>query len=106
MKSQSEFLRRVWKSKGRPELSRRELWGGFWIILAQNAVPRGGHPTKKGSAPGSEAARDKWLLKKKVDFLEEVLSQAAKLPRTSGFFKKKSYFAKRPAPGNEAAQDK
>ena len=39
----------------------------------------------KSSAPGSEAARDKWLLIEKVDILEKVLPQAAKLPRTSGF---------------------
>ena len=41
----------------------------------------------KGSAPGSEAAWDKWLLQKN-EFLEKVLHQAAKLPRTSDFFKK------------------
>ena len=42
----------------------------------------------KSSVPGSEAARDKWLLKKKVDLLEEVLPQAAKLPRKSCLLKK------------------
>ena len=47
---------------------------------------------KKNSAPGSEAAPDTWLLQKKNDFLENVLPQAAKLPGTSGFFKKKSNF--------------
>ena len=45
----------------------------------------------KSSAPGSEVARDKWLLIEKVDFLEKVLPQAAKLPGTSGVFKK-TYF--------------
>ena len=76
---------------------------------------------RKSSAPGSEA-RDKWLLQKncprqrscprqvasykKIDFLEKVLPQAAKLPGTSCFFKKKTISAKSSAPGNEAAQDK
>ena len=45
----------------------------------------------KSSAPGSEAARDKWLLKEKVDFLEKVLPQTAKLPGISGPFKKKGH---------------
>ena len=81
------------------------------------------------STPGSEAARDKWPLQKKVDFLEKicprqrscpgqvasyknvdflekVLPQAAKLPRTSGLFKKKSFVEKSSAPGSEAARDK
>ena len=39
------------------------------------------------SVQGSEAAREKLLLIKKIDFLEKVLPQAAKLPGTSGFFK-------------------
>ena len=42
------------------------------------------------SAPGSEAARDKWLVQKIIRFLRKVLPQAAKLPRTSGLFKKMS----------------
>ena len=41
----------------------------------------------KSSAPDSEAARDKWLLQKNVDLLAKVLPQAAKLPGTSGSFK-------------------
>ena len=61
---------------------------------------------EKSSAPGSEAARDKWLLQKKSKFLPKVLPQAAKLPRTSGLFKKKSFLRKSSAPGCEAAQDK
>ena len=43
---------------------------------------------------------------KKVLFLEKVLPQATKLPGTSGFFKKKSIFWKKSAPGSEAARDK
>ena len=39
---------------------------------------------KKSSAPGSEAAPDKWLVQKKVGFPETVLHQAAQLPETSG----------------------
>ena len=46
----------------------------------------------KSSAAGSEAARDKLLLIKKVDFLEKVLPQAAKLPGTSGFLLEKYDF--------------
>ena len=83
----------------------------------------------KRSAPSSEAAQDKWLLIKKVDvlekfcprqrscpgqvasskrhdFLEEVLPQAAKLPGTSGLFKKKYLLRNSSAPGSEAARDK
>ena len=48
----------------------------------------------ESSAPGSEAARDKWLLKKKSIFRKTVMPQAAKLPRTSGFFKKNSFLQK------------
>ena len=40
---------------------------------------------RKGSAPGSAAAPDKWRVQK-IRFLEKVLSQAAQLPQTSGFF--------------------
>ena len=43
---------------------------------------------RKSSAPGSEAARDKWLLQKKMIFEKNNLPQAAKLPGTSGLFKK------------------
>ena len=52
----------------------------------------------KSSAPGSEVARDKLLLIKKVDFWKKVLPQAAKLPGTSGFFQKKSFFEKKICP--------
>ena len=44
---------------------------------------------EKSSAAGSEAAWDKWLVRKKNRFLRKVLPQAAKLPGTSGLFKKK-----------------
>ena len=43
---------------------------------------------RKSFAPGSEAARDKRLLPQKVSILRKVLPRAAKLPQTSGFFKK------------------
>ena len=66
------------------------------------------------SAPGSEAAPDKWLHQRGVDFWKklsrfsgkDVLPQAAKLPGTSGLFKRKSGFCKSSAPGSEAARDK
>ena len=61
----------------------------------------------ESSAPGSEAAQDKWLLLKKVKILETVLPQAAKLPGTNGFFKKKKQISGNScAPGSEGAQDK
>ena len=44
---------------------------------------------------------------KKIDFLAKVLPQAAKLPRTSGFFKTKSKLSgNSSASGSEAARDK
>ena len=61
---------------------------------------------EKSSAPGSEAARDKWPLQKKLNFLPKVLPQAAKLPGTSGLFKKKHFLRTSSAPGSEAARDK
>ena len=87
------------------------------------------HFLRNSSAPGSEAARDKWFVQKsqifenkfcprqrscagqvvsskKVKLLEKVLPQAAKLPRTSGFFKKSRLSGKCSAPGSEAAWDK
>ena len=59
----------------------------------------------KKCAPGSEAAPDKWLLKK-IEFLEKVLPQGAKLPRTSGFFKRIDFLENSSVPGSEAARDK
>ena len=65
------------------------------------------HDYWKRSAPGSEAAPDKWLLQKKGKFLEKVLPQAAKLPGTSGLFKKNVRFLRNSsAPGSEADRDK
>ena len=61
---------------------------------------------RKSSAPGSEAARDKWLIQKKNNFLPKVLPQAAKLPGTRGLFKKNHILRKSSAPGSEAARDK
>ena len=61
---------------------------------------------RKSSAPGSEAARDKWLVQKKHFFGEEVLPQAAKLPGTSDVFKKKRFLRISSAPGSEVARDK
>ena len=59
------------------------------------------------SAPGSEAAWDKWLLQKTSTFWNKNLLQAAKLPRKRGCFKKESRFSgKSSAPGSEAARDK
>ena len=44
---------------------------------------------------------------KKVNVLPKVLPQAAKLPRTSGFFQKNNHIsAKESASGSEAARDK
>ena len=49
----------------------------------------------KSSAPGSEAALVKWLLQTKRRLFEKkVLLQAAKLPGTSGFFKKINFLLK------------
>ena len=58
----------------------------------------------ESSAPGSEAARDKWLLIKNTNFLKKVLAQAAKLPGTNGFFKKINFLPK--VLPQEAAWDK
>ena len=67
--------------------------------------------SEKSSAPGSEAVRDKWLVQEKSDFREKVLPQAAKLPGTSGLFKKKSEFSQlcprqRSCPGQVACSKK
>ena len=65
------------------------------------------HILRNSSAPGSEAARDKWLVpKKKSHFENKVLPQAAKLPGTSGLLKKCHALRKGSAPGSEAARDK
>ena len=47
VKSQSEFLRRVWTSKRAPKAVQKKPLGGFGMTLAQNVVPRGGIPPKK-----------------------------------------------------------
>ena len=83
----------------------------------------------KSSAPGSEAAWDKWLLQKKsyaekkvlpqaaklpeasglfkrLIFFRRVLPQAAKLPGTNGWFKKVIFLRKSSARGSEVARDK
>ena len=104
--------------------------GVVWMgepLWASDSVKR--HETNHCNQ-GRGAARDKWLLQEKVHFLEKVLPQAAKLPGTSGFFKKNPIFenkfcprqqgclghvvssrkspfsAKSSAPGSEAARDK
>ena len=46
------------------------------------------------------------LFKKNLIAEKKVLPQAAKLPRTSGVFKKLGFLRKSSAPGSEAAQDK
>ena len=86
---------------------------------------------RTNSAPGSEAARDKWLVQKIHHFFrKKQLPEAAKLPGTSGLFKKRSdsekkfcprqrscpgqvacsknnqFSAKSSAPGSEAARNK
>ena len=43
---------------------------------------------------------------KKIDFLETVLPQAAQLPRTGDLFKQMSIFRKSSAPGSAAAPDR
>ena len=59
----------------------------------------------KSSAPGSEAARDKWFLQKSK-FSRKNLPQAAKLPGTSGFFKRIDFWKKLLPQDGEAARDK
>ena len=46
------------------------------------------------------------MVSSKSRFLEKVLPQAAKLPGTSGFFKKNHVLEKSSAPGSKAARDK
>ena len=86
MKSQSEFLRRVWKTRGRPRLSRRDLWGGFGMIWAQNVDPKwGNHP--KRLCPKQRSLF--WLLEfLNVHFLIFPTSCSAHSPRIhdSAFF--------------------
>ena len=50
------------------------------------------------NAPGSEAAWDKWLFFPKHIFCKQNLPQAAKLPRTSGFFQKQVKFLEKNLP--------
>ena len=112
------------------QIFRKKFCPGQRSCPGQVASSKGSQFSARSSAPGSEAARDTWLLIKTTGFLEKVLPQAAKLPGTSGFYKKKSIFcqkfcprqrscpgqvasskgsqvsAKSSAPGSEAAQDK
>ena len=62
---------------------------------------------RKSSAPGSEAARDKWLVQKSAICEKKFCPQAATLPGTSGLFKQKTLISERKsATGSEAARDK
>ena len=49
-----------------------------WLVIKKRLI------LKNSFAPSSEVARDKWLLQTKVGFLTKVLPEAAKLPRTRG----------------------
>ena len=63
--------------------------------------------SEKKTAPGSDAAQDKWLVQKNVSFLNKKLPQAAMLPGTSGLFEKKVRFLRKTsAQDSEAARDK
>ena len=81
------FKTKIWKNL--PQAAKLPGTSGFFKENQFSA---------KSSAPGSEAARDKWLLIKAIDFLEKALPQAAKLPGTRSFFKKKSIFCQKFCP--------
>ena len=53
VKSQSEFLRRVWKSKRAPKAVLKRPVGWIWDDVGSKRGPQRGYPTQKGSAPGS-----------------------------------------------------
>ena len=62
------------------------------------------HVLRKGSAPGSEAARDKWLVQENKSFFEKKCpgSEAA---WDKWLLQKVSIFLEKTAPGSEAAPD-
>ena len=47
MKLQSEFLRRVWKSKRAPKAVQKIPLGWIWDDFGSKRVPKGGIPPKK-----------------------------------------------------------
>ena len=60
----------------------------------------------KRSAPGSEAAPDKWLLQKEINFSAKSSSPGSEAARDKWFLQKDRFLRKSSAPGSEAARDK
>ena len=68
VKSQSEFFRRVWKSKRAPKAVQRGLRGGFWMLLgsilewsARQKQPEGRAQERRGNSPHLERFFCCWL---------------------------------------------
>ena len=61
---------------------------------------------RKGSAPGSEAARDKWLLQNKSIFCQRFCPMQRSCPGQVVCSKRSHILRKSSAPGSEAARDK
>ena len=65
------------------------------------------HILRKSSAPGSEAARDKWLVQKNKSYFEKKFcSRQRSCPGQVACSTKIRFFRKSSAPGSEAAPDK
>ena len=62
---------------------------------------------RKSSAPGSEAARDKWFVQKKVPILRISSAPGSEVAQDKWFVQKKVHcLRKSSAPGSEVARDK
>ena len=70
-----------------------------WLVQKNNIL-------RKNSAPGSEAARDKWLVKKKVILLNKSAASGSEAARDKWLVEKKVLSRKSSAPGSAAAPDK
>ena len=49
------------RARGHPRPSRRDLWGGFGMNLAQDVVPRGGIPPRKVLPQAAEFVLVTWI---------------------------------------------
>ena len=74
--------------------------------LGHVACSKKSHGLRKSSAPGSEAAREKWFVQKN-DILRKSSAPGSEAARDKWLVEKTTHFLRtKSAPGSEAAQDK
>ena len=106
------LLELCWERTSHSRSATLLLWGdlcrpfGFHIGSLEHAGSSAGRHQRSPGARSVPIWCGQVASPQKSTFLEKVLPQAAKLPATSGVFKKNLFLRKSSAPGSEAARDK